>query len=329
MESIIGPQRDAVAAIKHAGGEVCYEWQWRNGQRLRSAADPPWPKWLVSALGQDCFGNVVAVDLSGGNANDATMIHVGRLTHLKRLNLFTSRVTSAGLAQVGNLHELEDLGILNIVLTDADLAHLGRCTKLPWLYLSGRQITNKGLAHLANMRGLKILSLFDTSVTTLEPIRGLTQLNQLAIAGSRIEDNGLEPVAGFTNLQVLNLSRTGVGDAGIRHLSTLSNLAQLTLEQTKVGDASVGLLFELPMLHSVDLHQTEVTDAGLLALAAKINASSCRVLSVYGPNVTAAGIRNLRGSTASRGCRTERLGAAASLACRQPDRPLADQEMPQ
>ena len=40
-------QRDAVAAIRRAGGSVMYDWQWKNGEpnangKLR------WPKWLRS-----------------------------------------------------------------------------------------------------------------------------------------------------------------------------------------------------------------------------------------------------------------------------------------
>ena len=54
-------QRDAVAAIQQAGGEVLYEWEWANGKRILRKTQPPWPPWLINWLGPDYFGNVVSV----------------------------------------------------------------------------------------------------------------------------------------------------------------------------------------------------------------------------------------------------------------------------
>ena len=56
-------QRDAVAAIKKAGGFVKYDWEWRFGKNISGAK--PWaPRWLVDLIGVDYFGHVTVVGLT-------------------------------------------------------------------------------------------------------------------------------------------------------------------------------------------------------------------------------------------------------------------------
>ena len=50
-------QRDAVVAIKIAGGHVAYNWEWKDGDRVL-AAEPWAPRWLVSALGVGPIGRI-------------------------------------------------------------------------------------------------------------------------------------------------------------------------------------------------------------------------------------------------------------------------------
>ena len=56
-------QRDAVAAIRKAGGSVAYSWEsGRTGRRFRRGE--PWaPSWLVDLIGVDFFGHVTDVNL--------------------------------------------------------------------------------------------------------------------------------------------------------------------------------------------------------------------------------------------------------------------------
>jgi hypothetical protein len=241
-EVVVGPQRNAVAAIENAGGSVAYDWEWKNGRRGRPGAEPPWPKWLVRTLGRDLFGHVVEVELFTGHADCALMTHIGRLTHLERLFLSGTTLTGTGLANLEKLTALEKLVLPNHI-SDDDLAHLAGLTRLKHLYVpSGAQITNRGLTHLSGMRQLESLGLINARITTLEPIRGLTQLKQLQLEGAPITDEGLEPLHAFTSLQWLLLDETQVTDAGIAHFSTMSNLGQLDLARTRIGDAGTAPL---------------------------------------------------------------------------------------
>jgi Leucine-rich repeat (LRR) protein len=293
-EYVVAPQRDAVAAIKRAGGSVVFDWEWTNGGPAPAGAEPPWPRWLVKALGRDAFGHVVVVNLYVSHAGDALFTHIGRLTHLERLTLSATTLKSTGLAQLENLTALEMLALPSHRFSDDDLAHLARMTKLKQLTLIGPQITNKGLAHLAGMRQMDSLQVVNTNITTLEPIRGLTPLRGLQLQGAPITDEGLEPLEGFTSLQWLSLGGSQVTDAGIAHFSTLSNLMKLDLTRTRVGDAGTRLLFDLPRIMWLNLYDTRVTDAGLANLADRLNRAPLQSLFVSGPGVTSGGLAELR-----------------------------------
>jgi hypothetical protein len=95
-------QRDAVAAIKRAGGSVRYDWEWRNGNAAPRNCPP---KWLEDSLGVDYFGQVVVVALTP-SAPDAALAHIGRLHGLVSLTLRESSVCDAGLAHLKDLTNL-------------------------------------------------------------------------------------------------------------------------------------------------------------------------------------------------------------------------------
>ena len=296
-EYVVGPHRDAVAAITRAGGISFYDWQWSNGLPPRSPSEPPGPGWLVSALGRDWFGHVVAVDLAGQKADDALLLHIGRLTRLKQLHLDTP-VTSTGFAQLESLGELEDLSLSAAGYGDDDLARLAGLTQLTTLTLRGERITDRGLSHLAKMRQLGSLRVHNTSIKSLEPIRGLTQLKLLDLTDTPIGDEGLRPIEELTSLGWLSLGGTRVTDAGIKHLLTLSKLMEVRLDRTNVGDAGVELLCNLPRLKMLYLVDTQVSNAGLADLADTLNSNPGRFLVISGPKVTPAGLAALRNTLA-------------------------------
>jgi hypothetical protein len=118
-------QRDAVAAIKEAGGSVTYDWEFDNGKFLPGGK--PWaPSWLVDLIGVDFFDRVTFVNLSQA-----------------------PRLPDTVLAEVGRLNQLESLELAgNESVTDAGLVHLKGLTKLSHLGLNGTQVTNAGMNEL-------------------------------------------------------------------------------------------------------------------------------------------------------------------------------------
>ena len=105
-------QREAVAAITKARGQVLYDWQWRNGRPVPRGKKPWAPQWLVNAFGIDCFGNVVSVLIPHPSESD--------------------------LSHIGNLDQLRALVITEkLELTDTGLTHLKRLKNLRFLDLRG------------------------------------------------------------------------------------------------------------------------------------------------------------------------------------------------
>ena len=72
----------------------------------------------------------------------------------------------------------------------------------------------------------------------------VTQLHELKLNGTGIDDSGLERVAALTNLRVLSLNHTQVTDEGLAQIKTLSALETLRLEGTAVTDAAKDALTE-------------------------------------------------------------------------------------
>src|SRR5262245_4332332 len=90
-------QREAVAAIRQAGGSVSYHDQ----SMPRSSGNDWWPRWAADILGIDYFDDVRSVFLESKESDlEAELAHVGRLRRLEELYLAGSQVTDAGLASL-------------------------------------------------------------------------------------------------------------------------------------------------------------------------------------------------------------------------------------
>ena len=71
---------------------------------------------------------------------------------------------------------------------------------------------------------------------------GLSKLQWLLVAKTRITDAGLLHIGRLANLQDLDLSLTAVTDIGLTHLKALSTLQSVTVWRTRVTDAGVRAL---------------------------------------------------------------------------------------
>jgi hypothetical protein len=101
-------QRDIVKTIRRAGGSVWYEWEWKNG-RVVNGAKPPALPWLVSQIGIDFFGNVVAVQI---NEREPTIRLVQSFESIRGIYQRDGLIVSdATLARLGDLKRLEFLGL--------------------------------------------------------------------------------------------------------------------------------------------------------------------------------------------------------------------------
>lgn len=235
-------QREAVAAIERSGGWSAYDWEWKDGDKIRNGK--PWgPRWLVDLIGVDFFGSVVIVVLPEAGS-DAVLAHIGHLSRLEELNLSFSPVTDAGVAHMKGLTHLKDLSLRGTRVTDTGVAHLAGLEGLRRLHLGGTGITDRGMTYL----------------------EGMTELELLHLEGTKITDAGVTHLRGLSRLEDLWLYDTAITDAGLTDLEGKSNLVELRLEGTKVTDAGMTRLKGLTKLQLLLVTRTGVTDAGVQEL---------------------------------------------------------------
>ena len=214
-------------------------------------------------------GHVIGVDVARSQITDAHMVGLRRLDHLETLNVVGTRITDAGLKEVGEMPSLRRLILARTGITDACLAPISRLKDLEELNLDNTAVTDAGL----------------------ERVGRLANLRRLAVGWTRVTDAGMKHVGGLRRLEWLDLTSTQVGDAGLAELKGLGNLQQFCLGQTKVTDAGMAALGQLKGLQNLVLFETTVTDAGLKELK---GLKSLRRLQIAKTRVTDAGVADFR-----------------------------------
>ncbi len=209
-------QREAVAAIRAAGGRVHYGWQVGNPAAVADSR-PIWRRWVGDRLGPDYFETVVGAFVVvpwdealiegvgklnrlkflgiGGPLTDDGLYHLRGLTSLKALHLESPQLTAVGLESLQSLTGLEDLFIPQMPIDDRGLASLIRLETLRKLVIGrGDRITDEGMVHLAELPSLECLSITDASVTDagLASLSRLTRLRSLDLRNSKVTDAGLD-----------------------------------------------------------------------------------------------------------------------------------------
>jgi hypothetical protein len=140
-------QRDAVAAIRIAGGTVQYDWEWRDGMAI-PRGKPPAPRWLIDLIGDDYFGHVTVVGFSvNSSVTDATFAEVGHLTRVEELFVSSENVCDARPMHL-LLTKLNRLDLHDTRVTDAGLRHLNGLTSLSHLWLYHTRVTHAGIEEL-------------------------------------------------------------------------------------------------------------------------------------------------------------------------------------
>lgn len=101
---------------------------------------------------------------------------------------------------------------------------------------------------------------------SLTPLKGLNNVVELNVAGSKITDKGLQLIGTLDTLVNLHLERTQIGDDALGALKGLKNLEYLNLYGTPVTDKGMAQLAGLKNLKKIYLWETKVTDAGAASL---------------------------------------------------------------
>jgi hypothetical protein len=117
--------------------------------------------------------------------------------------------------------------------TDVDdaVAAMKELPTLQSVTLWGKGINNATLSRLLSLPQLRILSVFDSSVTDSgwDVLNGLTQLEALHLHGANVNDATVLHLQGFNALTYLGLTHSEVTDVGLKSIEGLPRLQDLNV----------------------------------------------------------------------------------------------------
>ena len=190
-------QRQAIAAIRQAGGDVRYHYQIHRAGGL---SESPVPSWLRGWLGDEYFLSPASVSVRNGTANDDVLAQLPKLPYLEQV-LIEGPFTRSGLKNLSQLPRLKKLYIFGAQIRDGDLSELEELRQLNTLLLSCPKVTDAGLAHLKSLDQLdKLLLVCSMTDAGLVHLRGLDRLETLFLEGP-ITDAGLKQLHGLKRLE--------------------------------------------------------------------------------------------------------------------------------
>ena len=136
------------------------------------------------------------------------------------------------------------------------------------LTLEGCGLCEEDVETLRHLTGLRHLNLGMSNVTGtwLERLGCLTQLEELSLKATKIDDAALRNVALWPRLRHLNLSRTKITGGGLAALSAAQEIWSLFLDRTMLEDEALLYLQVLPRLERLHLNDTPIGDSGLALL---------------------------------------------------------------
>jgi sugar lactone lactonase YvrE len=319
------------AAARHASDRLLLvEIKRLGGTATVEVVAPDWLRSIASDEGLAVFQRIVEINLNertDGHKAPAPRALSDRVTDdwlkrlsgqdvLRKLELSGTAVTSAGLA---HLRDLKNLEVLNVCLTAVDdrgFEHLAGMTKMRRMVVCSSKVTGSGFRHLWGMMQIESINLHSSPASDagLQAIGQLPNLRRLEIVHTNVSDAGLKHLAGLSHLRQLHIASHDTTEAGLALLAQLQELEQLdvyeraasnqTLEQIgklprlrllmllggPFDDDGVKHLAGLASLEEVTLNSGGVTDAAVEHLAGLKN---LRKLNLHGTKITPAGRQKL------------------------------------
>jgi hypothetical protein len=300
-------QRQVVAKIKAAGGEVEYNWQFGMGVDLDSILEcgyhpystsydetsdgrrqrtritpagkivevetPPGPWAIRKMLGDDVFAHVESVsffDFKFQRAGQLDPQLLLELPQLKVAQLTYGQVNDDWLgcvAQVPHLRMLSLMGYTEGTASKDGLARLHSAKQLEYVGITGEWADDETVAGLAQLRQLKSLQLIEVPNVSSAVFANLHDLTELR--------------------ELVIFRAKQIDDRGAETLSRLYNLRELQLLDTPISDTTLVHVAGLTQLEYLDLSATNVGDPGMEYLA---NLPNLKYLALRGTKVADAGL---------------------------------------
>ena len=282
-------QRLAAEVIRASRGKLFYDFQETghdvlNPKVVNLSKQPPAPKWLHKAIGDEYFQEVSQVDIRADVPRE-TLLAIAKFDHLVHLTLELqgSKVDTSAIGRIAGNTGLQSLSLGGQSVNDAVLAKLSGAKKLRRLTLVGTpDVTDAGMASVALLPDLKGFEIYDAPKLTGQGLMNLrprlADLQILTISQTGITEESMAFLDDCRNLKVFEFDgeKRGygglgsypakLGDAGLAHLCHLESLTTLSIFSTEVSDGGLKTLSGLRNLRSLTLCITKITSAGFVHL---------------------------------------------------------------
>jgi hypothetical protein len=153
------------------------------------------------------------ISFLGSEVSDAELVHVGKLTGLKEIDVSCTQIGDAGLSHLKDLRHLTKLNLSSTKISNYGLSLIPEGAKLKELVLDNTEIGDEALLHICSFTNLRVLSLSFTEIS----------------------DKGLGHLKGSTTLEKIRLNCTKITDDGLIYLTRLTNLKELWVRSAKVS----------------------------------------------------------------------------------------------
>ena len=191
----------------------------------------------LSDKGFEQLGKILSlyvVDLKSVKINEKKLKFLTNLKNLRNIKfipiswrIFGSKekldIRDEGMIHLGKLSKLRSLDLSYSKITDRGLLHLIKLRNLRKIYLRQTQVSNKGLKSLKNFRHLRILDLSGTNISDrgLAYLKKLPHLRVLDLSNTNISNKGLACLAELQNLYDLKLYSTKISNGELKRLKEI------------------------------------------------------------------------------------------------------------
>jgi hypothetical protein len=212
--------------------------------------------------------NLEELGIAGKGFSDEGMMHIAKLTNLKRLSLFRAgQVTNKGIIELASLKSLKYLD-LGCRVSISALKSFNNLKNLNYLTLRNIH-QDKSVLDISGLINLECLSLSlsnerkDKSVIyesfqneDLKCLSKLHRLQTLTLAGAGINNEGINNISGLTNLIYLNIicpEETLINDDSLKYLTDMQRLYKINIRDGHFTDKALNYLIDLPSLSWLEL----------------------------------------------------------------------------
>lgn len=132
----------------------------------------------------------------------------------------------------------------------------------------GSLITGIAFTSIGKLTNLQQLRLSGTRVDndTCQKIAQISSLEVLVLTGTPVSDVGVAAISNMQNLKHLELTRCHLGNNGYAAIGQLPSLKYLALEQTGMSNDQLNLVCNAKTITSLKISQNNLNDYGLVAL---------------------------------------------------------------